>query len=96
MLADLSLTETVTAGALNVLFTALLVGGLAALVVKRYEARFTERAALRETYASLLKAQRESREASLDLARAGGESQDKDKHREAVSSHGELPSCTTA
>ena len=72
MLAELSFWQTVAAGALQVIFTALLVAGIAAFVVKRYELEHQTRAALRETYADLLVAQRRSREASLALADAGG------------------------
>ncbi len=42
LLAQLTLAETIAAGAVNVLLTALLVGGLASLLVKNYEARAAE------------------------------------------------------
>jgi hypothetical protein len=94
MIAELTLSETLLVGVVNVALTALLVGGLATLLVKNYEARAADqrrradqeheaglqarqlehqtREALRETYKQLLVAQRRSREASLDLALAGG------------------------
>ncbi|MFB4269191.1 hypothetical protein [Nonomuraea sp. GTA35] len=43
VLADLDFGQTVVAGALNSLFTALLVGGFAALAVARYQARASDR-----------------------------------------------------
>lgn len=72
MLADLGFWQTLAVGAFQVLITAVLVAGIAAYVVKRYELEHQTRAALRETYADLLAAQRRSREASIELARAGG------------------------
>jgi hypothetical protein len=83
-LSELSFSQTVQAGLLNAVFTAVFVGAVAALVVKRYEQRSATRAALRELYAQLLAAQRESREASLKLARRGGESVSNSLNDEAV------------
>jgi hypothetical protein len=82
-LAELDFGHTVAADALSALFTAVLVGLAAGLVVSWFGARHDElqqgrslehqtRAALRETYAQLLVAQRRSRQASLELARSGG------------------------
>lgn len=45
IVGDLTWTETVTAGLLNALFTAALVGGVAAIGVKWYEGRTAERLA---------------------------------------------------
>ncbi|MEU6882918.1 hypothetical protein [Streptomyces sp. NPDC046712] len=78
-LAQLNFNESVGVAALNAAFTAILVGGFAALLVKRFEVRASKdlkkrdlehqnRTALRETYAQLLVAQRRSREASVQLA----------------------------
>jgi hypothetical protein len=111
-LAELDFGEAVLLGFLNAAFTALLVAGVAAFVVKRYEAlaedrrqeaeaRHAEqlqtkelehqtRAALRETYAHFLVAQRRSREISVALARAGGASQDRGLETEAVLAHDEF------
>jgi hypothetical protein len=155
-LAELDFIETVGAGFLNVLFTAVFVGIVAAVVVRRYGARidkrlqeadqahkarlqeadqahrarlqeadqahedrrreddarheerlreanvrhekelqkrqldYEARAALRETYAQLLIAQRRSREASRKLARAGGASSDQRLETEATSAHDEF------
>ena len=58
---------------IGALATAVLVSGFAALVLERYRQRNEARASLREIYTELLQAQRRSREASLALARAGGE-----------------------
>lgn len=134
ILAELDFWETVGAGFLNVLFTAVFVGIVAALVVRSYGARMDKRlqeadqahakrlqnadqahakrlreadarhekelqkrqlehearAALRETYAQLLIAQRRSREASRRLAQAGGASRDQRLEREATSAHDEF------
>lgn len=119
IIAELNFIQTVAAGALNVLFTAVLVAGVARLLVMRFESKAAERrreadelrasrrrdaderhderlqaqqleyqtrAALRDTYAQLLVAQRQSRQASVDLARAGGES-DERRLKEAVLAH---------
>ena len=58
---------------IGALATAVLVSGFAALVLERYRQRNEARASLREIYTELLQTQRRSREASLALARAGGE-----------------------
>jgi hypothetical protein len=90
VLKELSLGQTIAAGAFNAAFSALFIGLVAALLVKRYEIRAAERrraadmaheeqlqhrglehqtrAALRDTYAGILVAQRVSRQASLELA----------------------------
>ncbi len=107
--AELDFAQTVAVGFLNAVFTALLVAGVAAVVVKRYEAltedrrqkaeatheehlqtrelEYQTRAALRETYAHFLVAQRRSRESSVALARAGGASKDRDLETKAVHAH---------
>ena len=97
-LAELDFAHTVAVGFLNAVFTALLVAGVATFLVKRYEARHEEhlqtrglehqtRAALRETYAQFLVAQRRSRESSVALARAGGASEDHGLDLNAVLAH---------
>jgi hypothetical protein len=90
MLADLSFWQIVAAGAFQVLLTALLVGGIAAVVVKRYELEHQTRGALRETYAQLLVAQRRLREACLDLAREGGAEGSADLQQKATSTLAEF------
>ena len=83
ILAELDFEQTVAADALSALFTAVLVGLAAGLIVRWFGARHDlrqqgrslenqTRAALREIYAQLLVAQRRSRQASLKLARSSG------------------------
>jgi hypothetical protein len=121
-LAELDFGQTVGAGALNALFTAVLVGGAAGLLIKWFEQKAAERRdkadqtaaerraeedrlheeqiqnrqfeyqrrdALRETYAQLLIAQRRSRQASLELAKASV-APGQCIHEKAVSAHDEF------
>lgn len=109
ILAQLTFFETVAAGTLNVLLTAVFVGGIATLLVKSQEDRAASRRqeseklheeglqarqlehqtlqALRENYKALLVAQRQAREAALELADAGGSSQDGDLAGAATMAH---------
>jgi len=127
--------QTVAAGALNVLFTAILVTLIGGIAVSGYQARidkrrreaeareekrrreaeareedrrreaeaqhekqlqahqleYQTRAALRETYADFLVAQRRSREASVKLAKAGTASPDRQRlEEEAVLAHADF------
>lgn len=112
IVAQLDFGQTVATGALNALFTAIMVGGIAAFVIKRYENRAADRrlkaeelhderlksqemehqtrAALRETYAQFLVAQRRSRQASIDLAEARSTSSEAAPAEEAFKAHSEF------
>jgi hypothetical protein len=101
LLAELDFGQTLLAGFFNAVFAAVFVAGAAALTVKWYEGRAEDRrqklqlehqtrAALRETYAQLLVAQRRSRQASVQLAKAGGASASEDLDRKAVLAHDEF------
>jgi hypothetical protein len=70
VLAELDFGQTLIANAVGTGLTALLVAGLAAWVVARYQAEQDRREALRETFNLFLVAQRRSREASTALCAA--------------------------
>jgi hypothetical protein len=104
-LAQLNFNQTVAASFFSAAFTAILVGGVAAFVIKRYEVRASNnvkkqdlrhqtQTSLRETYARLLVAQRRSREASLQLAkRAAADTRrpaDEDLEEKAQLAHDEF------
>jgi hypothetical protein len=59
--------------------------------LQNHQLEYQSRAALRETYAHLLVAQRRSREASVELARAGTSSSDRQRlEREATAAHSDF------
>lgn len=100
-LSQLNFGETLAAGAVNALLTAVFIGIVAGLIVKRYESihelrlqtrelEHQTRVALRTTYSQLLVAQRHSRQASVQLAQAGGESSDPDLAKAAGAAHDEF------
>jgi hypothetical protein len=111
-LAQLDFGNTVATEALNALFTAVLVGLVAGLLVRVYERHaadrrrqadelhddrlqdrdleYQTRAALRETYAQLLVAQRRSRQASAEFAKSGGESGSQEPGKLAETAHAEF------
>ncbi|MFI6437280.1 hypothetical protein [Streptomyces sp. NPDC050759] len=99
--SQLEFGETLAAGAVNAFVTAFFIGIVAGLIVKRYEAvhelrlqtlelEHQTRAALRATYSQLLVAQRRSRQASAQLAQAGGEKSAPELATKAGTAHDEF------
>lgn len=128
ILAELDFGQTVAAGALSTVLSAVVVTLGAGLIVKYYEMKaagrrqaaeareaerrrkadelfadrirsreleYQTRAALRETYAQLLIAQRRSRQASAKVEQAGIGKADESLTNDAVSAHDEFITCIT-